>query len=277
MSLNPVISGLTFDNFESMKSNIKTTISDVQKFINNGFNELAKSTFFIGDTHRFDIKQELIAKNAIWIAKKRYAMLVIDREGIPENKLEVKGIDIVRSSFPLSFVGFLKGLITSILSGMDKSDIDNLILDFEKSLQSVDSYDLCKNTSIKELHKYKLKNKSYYNSIFSDTIKGTPAHAKSCIYFNDLLKHLDLTNKYQPISSGEKILWCYLKRNEYGLESIACRGYEDPPEIKQFIDTYIDKNKMFESELKGKILEIYRYIGWIYPSEQTQLYDSFFD
>jgi len=275
LSLEPIMPKLTHTNFESNKSEIRNQITKVQEYINNGFDKLAKENFHIKDTHRFNIKQELISKNAIWLAKKRYGMLVIDREGIPENKLEIKGIDVVRSSFPLAFVGFLKKLLYEILDAKTKNQIDDMVLTFEKQLMKTDALDLCKNTSVNGINKYRSTQKM--NKIFSKINKGTPAQVKAAIHYNDLVSFFGLTKKYSKITSGEKIVWCYLKKNKFGLEALACRGYEDPPEIIEIIEKYIDKQKMYESELKSKILQIYEALGWIYPSEQLKLSNQFFD
>ena len=42
-------------------------------------------------------------KNGLWIAKKRYAQWIISDNGVPVDKLDVKGLDVKRSSFPKSF------------------------------------------------------------------------------------------------------------------------------------------------------------------------------
>ena len=57
------------------------------------------------------LKQELISKAGIWIAKKRYAQWVINQEGNPVDKLDVKGIDVVRSSYPAAFRKFLSEVL----------------------------------------------------------------------------------------------------------------------------------------------------------------------
>ncbi|HPM21254.1 MAG TPA: DNA polymerase domain-containing protein [Thermotogota bacterium] len=276
LSLKPLIPELTMKNFESNKNLINKSITHVQNYINKSFDELAKNIFNIKDTHRFNIKQEMIAKNAIWLAKKRYAMLVIDREGIPEDKLEIKGIDVVRSSFPFAFVGFLKQLLYDILNGLSEDEVNNKILEFESQLKSTEASKLCKNTSVNNIKKFK-ETRSYYNSIFSTIKKGAPVHVKSAIYFNDLLKYFKLDKHIVPITSGEKVIWCYLKNNPYHIDSLAYRGYEDPSEIINIIDTYIDRQKMYESELKSKIDDLYNSIGWVYPSKQQQLSIKFFD
>ena len=46
---------------------------EVEQHINGMYDVMAKKLFNI-DTHRFDIKQETIAKGGFWVSKKRYTM-----------------------------------------------------------------------------------------------------------------------------------------------------------------------------------------------------------
>jgi hypothetical protein len=50
--------------------------------------------------------------------------------------------------------------------------------------------------------------------------------------------------------------------NPYGFETLALRGYQDPPEIVEFANQYIDHNKMFTSDLSNKFNDFYAAMGW---------------
>jgi hypothetical protein len=56
-----------------------------------------------------------------------------------------------------------------------------------------------------------------------------------------------------PIQNGEKVKWAYLSDNPYGMETMALRGYQDPTQTVEFVAQYIDRNKIFEKELKNKL------------------------
>jgi hypothetical protein len=45
----------------------------------------------------------------------------------------------------------------------------------------------------------------------------------------------------------------YLKENPYQVEVIGFNGYNDPPEIMDFIEKYIDRDGIFESVMKNKL------------------------
>ena len=74
--------------------------SEVQKLVNTMYDRYA-IVFHNTESHRWQIKQEYVAKSGLWIAKKRYAQWVIFKEGKPTDKLDIKGLDVVRSSFQI--------------------------------------------------------------------------------------------------------------------------------------------------------------------------------
>ena len=118
---------------------------------------------------------------------------------------------------------------------------------------------IAKNSKVKNLKKYLPKGK---RNLFQ-FMKGTPAHVKAAIAYNDCLKHFDAPFKYEPMKNGDKVKWVYLKDNPLGLSGLGIfTGYKDPPQINEFINTYIDHNKIFERELQGKLQDFYDAIGW---------------
>jgi len=57
----------------------------------------------------------------------------------------------------------------------------------------------------------------------------------------------------------------YLKENPYQIEVIGFNGYNDPPEIMDFIEKYIDRDGIFESVMKNKLESVYSDLGWGAP------------
>jgi DNA polymerase elongation subunit (family B) len=230
--------------------------SEVQSKVNTMYNQYAR-VFLNAMTHRFTIKQEYVAKSGLWIAKKRYAQWVIFKEGKPTDKMDIKGLDVVRSSFPNAFKTVMKETLWYLLKGKNKQDTSTMILDFKKSIQNASTpiLDVMKNSGVKEISKYTKRRKA-----FTGYISGTPAHVKSAINFNDMLSQL--TTDVVTIKDGEKVKWAYLVGNPYGFDTMALRGYQDPPEIVEFVEQYIDRNKQFERDLKGKLDDFFAAMNW---------------
>jgi hypothetical protein len=92
--------------------------------------------------------------------------------------------------------------------------------------------------------------------------KSTPAHVKAAITYNRLLDHFGVKDRFEPIRDGEKIKYVYLKKNPLQLETIAVKGYQDPPEIVEYIKEHIDTDALFDNELKNKLDDFYTALKW---------------
>ena len=246
---------------------------EVQDYLNNFYDILSEKIFNVDRSqHRLEIKKEYVAKAGLWVAKKRYAQWIIMNNGIPMDKLDVKGLDVKRSSFPKSFQDCMGTVLIDILKGKTEEEISDFVLAFKKSMTSIDVKDIAKNSAVKNLKKYMPKGKR----VPFTTMKGTPAHVKAAIAYNDCLVHFNAPYKYNPMTNGDKVKWVYLKNNPLGLDGIAFTGYQDPPEIESFINTYIDHNKIFERELRYKLQDFYDAIGWGEMISEQKTAEKFF-
>jgi hypothetical protein len=245
---------------------------EVQDYLNNFYDILSEKIFNVDKTkHRFEIKIEYVAKAGLWVAKKRYAQWIIMNNGIPMDKLDVKGLDVKRSSFPKAFQECMGTVLIDILRGKTEEEISDFVLAFKKSMTSLDVKNIAKNSAVKELTKYMGKKRQPFQ-----VEKGTPAHVKAAIAYNDCLKHFNAPYKYNPMGNGDKVKLVYLKNNPLGLDGLAFTGYQDPPEIEDFISTYVDHNRIFEAELKGKLQDFYDAIGWGEVVSEQRAAEKFF-
>ena len=245
---------------------------EVQDYLNNFYDMLSVKVFNVpADKHRFEIKKEFVAKSGLWVAKKRYAQWIIMNNGIPMDRLDVKGLDVKRSSFPKAFQDIMAEVLISILRGETEQQISDKVLAFKKKMTEYEVKDVAKNSAVKELTKYMGKKRAPFQ-----VEKGTPAHVKAAIAYNDCLKHFDCPYKYTPMGNGDKVKWVYLKENPLGLEGLAFTGYQDPPEIEKFVKTYVDHNKIFERELKGKLQDFFTAVGWGDVVSEQRTAEKFF-
>ena len=106
--------------------------------------------------------------------------------------------------------------------------------------------------------------------------KGAPVHVKSAIAYNDLLKHFGKDKKYDIIRNRDKIRWVYLKTNPFGFDTLAYKGYEDPPEIIDFIKLHINYDKIFNQLLTKKLDAFYKSLDWEDPTDKSQSIEKFF-
>jgi len=249
---------------------ISEIATEVQGYMNTSYDYFAKKFCNI-DKHRFEIKQEIIARAGFFVVKKRYGMRIINDNGVKVNKVHVKGLDTVRSTFPPAMKVLLKSVLDDILNYVPKDKVDKRILDFKSNIRNLSVDDIANPVGVKNLEKYtpKKDNKFANRSATTDIMTGTPVHVKSSLYYNDLLKYFK-KKSYEPIVSDSKIRWVYLKDNPLKLDVVAYKGYEDPKEIMDFIKEYIDYDKMYEQALTKKLNMFYGALDWDEPKIQNE-------
>jgi DNA polymerase elongation subunit (family B) len=261
---------------KQMTDAILKVTEESQIYVNKMFDIMADRMFNV-QNHRFDAKQEVIAKTSFWLAKKRYCQFIINKGGVVCDELEVKGIDVVRTSFPAKFRSFMHGFLIDLLKKVDKETIDKNILDFKDSIKTLNVIDIAKNTSVKfsSLDKTKVYDSNKRQAF--KFVSGTPAQAKAALAYNDLLVKWNLIKVIPKILHGQKIKWVYMKQNEYGIEGLAMKADgTDPDEIMDFILKYVDREAMYEQELKSKLEDFYKVLGWDYPNENDAKASEFF-
>ena len=256
---------------DKMSKAILNIADEVQLYLNNSYDYFGKK-FCNLDKHRFDIKQEVIAKSGLFVTKKRYGLKIINDNGKKVNKLMVKGLDTVRSSFPVAMREMLSKLLEDILMDVPKEQLDKFILNFKNSMKLMDFDKIAIPTGVKKVTKYKVKD----GTIFKSYKLGTPVHVKSALFYNDMLTHLKISKRYSPIHNGEKIKWVYLKNNPIGLQTIAYKGHEDPTEIISFIRQFINPDKLYKQALHKKIMMFYEALGWGEPTDASKTIEKFF-
>ena len=262
---------LSDDKF--MTEQILEIADEVQSYINKSYVYFAQKFLNVKGEHRFDIKQEVIAKSAFWVTKKRYGQWIINDGGLECEKMDVKGLDIVRSSFPPAFQKFMSNVLKAILHNIDKDKIDGFILKFKKSLDTNDIIDISLPSGVKGIKKYSQKGKG--KDMFTTMKSGAPVHVKASVSYNDLLKHFK-ANHLEPIKDHSKIKWVYLKNNPFQLDAIAYKGYDDPDELMDFIHKYIDRDKLFDRALTKKIRMFYDALSWDMPVDKENTVERFF-
>ena len=100
-------------------------------------------------------------------------------------------------------------------------------------------------------------------------------HVKAAWMYNDLLDYYKLEN-VEKIKNSEKIKWVYLKQNPLNIPQIAFKGYDDTKEIVNFIEQYVDYDKLFTRALNKKVKVFYDALKWEEPIEKENTLERFF-
>jgi hypothetical protein len=188
------------------------------------FNEVQLGDYN-SQVHDFKIafKQEIIAKTALFVKKKKYAYWLLDKEGVPKNDIKVTGLEIVRSESAEAIRPRLKTIMEMIMKQKDDDEIAAIIREYKKELMKLNPEDLAANIGINGINKYlgDSKGKWKTNDNLKFPVKGTPWHVKGVYGYRLLLKQLGLQDKYEDIHEGLKAKVIYVKKNPYNIETVT--------------------------------------------------------
>ena len=234
----------------------------IEEVIENGYIELASK---MGAYRQAMVmKREKITDKSVFIAKKRYIMNTLNSEGVHYEtpKISVTGLESVRSSTPEVCRDKLKESFKIIMNEGEEATQD-FIANFKSEFFKLPPEDVGRNSGTDNIEKY--MSRGTYK-------KGCPMHVRGAILYNSYLKEYGLSNRYESVTSGDKIKFVYLKVPNPIRENIISFPGVLPTEfnLQPYIDYETQFNKVFLSPLES-ILEA---IGW--NSEKTNSIEDFF-
>ena len=230
-----------------------------QPFLQN----LCKTQFNCDNVY-FELKQEVVLERGYFAGKRRYAQFIVNKEGVPVEELDIKGMDIMKSNMTPMYAKFGEELLMDIMYGKSKKEIDKKIQDFRKHLKTLSYKEVAKPTGVKQIRNY-IASPPPSGQIFSKLGNKCPINTKSAIWYNDLLRFKKLDKEYSCITEGDKIKFIPLKKNPYSIEVLAFTN-ESPQFIYEFLDKYADTDSGFNNVLLNKLQGIYEDLKWDFPS-----------
>lgn len=233
-----------------------------QDIISEDYNRLAKECFNVS-SHRLEMKTECVIRSAYFRATRRYAQWITKQEGIEKETLDIKGLEFMKANFPPILGEFFNDILQQVLKGEQHKSIIDQIKVFKNQILdgTIPLAKLGNPTAVKKLEKYSGKS-ARAGEMFTEILKGAPAPVRAAIRYNDLLRLWQLDRKYNLITMADKVKWIYLKDNPYKIEALAFFDYEMPDKVVDFLDTYADRQKVFDSILLNKLEGFFSDLGW---------------
>ena len=241
----------------------KVCDNKLEPYIEKCFDDLSRYTNAYKNA--MVMKREVISNKAIWVAKKRYMMNVLDEEGVrlSKPKMKIMGIEAVKSSTPQVCRGKIKEAINIVMTKDEKS-LQDFIKEFKKDYFKLSAEQVSFPRSCNNLKKYRSS-----KDIF---IKGSPIQVKGALIYNYNIKRMGLQNKYPYIQEGDKIKFVkLLEQNPFRFDVISYIT-KLPPEFK--LQECVDYEVQFQKTFLDPMRFILEAIGW--QSEKQATLEDFF-
>ena len=214
---------------------------------------------------KIDFKREVIADKGIFVAKKRYALNVLDDEGLrlTKAKLKVMGLEIVRSSTPGPIRESLREAVRLILTSTQE-ELHTFIDNTKQDFHNMKAEDIAFPRGCNNMAKY--------HSTADIYSKGTPIHVRGGLLYNYYVNKLELNLKYEQIQEGDKIKFLYLKEPNPLKENTVAFVTKLPKEFG--LKKYVDYDLVFQKAFLDPLSNILNPIGW-HTEPQATLEDLF--
>jgi len=163
--------------------------------------------------------RELVASRGLFIKKKRYAVMVIDKEGKRldkdgnPGKVKPMGLDLKRSDTPKVIQDFLSEVLATVLDSATTEEVIDRIRDFKRQFTVRPGWEKGSPKRVNNLTMYSERERK-------DGKTNMPGHVRAAMNWNSM-KTMNSDNYSMTIMDGMKVIVCKLKTNALGWTSIA--------------------------------------------------------
>lgn len=205
---------------------------------------------------------------AIWVAKKKYVILVESSEGVvySKPKFKVTGLEMIRSSTPQFCREKLRNALDVIFSG-GEDNIHKYIRDVKKEFLALRAEEIAFPRTANNIDSFADR-----DSIYG---KGTPIHVRGSLLYNFWVRKLKLEGKYPLIHDGDKIKFSYLSMpNKIRENVVAFPADGKIPEEFGVLDR-VDRELQFEKSVIAPMQILLTAVKW--HTEPVATLDAFFE
>ena len=215
--------------------------------------------------------RELVAGQGLFIKKKRYAVLIYDKEGKrldvggKPGKVKAMGLDLKRSDTPKVVQDFLSEILLDVLTGAERDSIIEKVKEFKHQFQDRPAWEKGTPKRVNNLTKYTAAE-------VKEGKANMPGHVRAAMNWNNL-RRMHSDNYSLQIVDGMKTIVCKLKDNPLGYSSV---GYPtDETHIPQwFKDLPFDDSLMEAGIVDQKVENLLGVLDWKL-TENTNINSTF--
>ena len=249
-------------DFDYSKENIIKFADEVGKQVNDSFPQYMIDKFHCTPegAAREGAAREVVASKALICGKKRYAMMVYDKDGYRQDingkpgKAKIMGIQVARSDVSPLVKDLLKKMLNSVLTDGSKEKLVEIMRDFgNNDWGKLNAWEKGTPRTCNKLNAYTIE--------YNKTGKCSVGQVMASINWNRMLDMMG-DKKSPKILDGNKVVVCKLNdKNPFGMKSIAY-----PNDIVRLPDWFkqlpFAEQDMRESVVDQTVDTVFGVLGW---------------
>jgi len=259
------------------KENVVALYDQIGEEVNSTFPKFMEDAFHCPKSRGEVIKagREIVGSKALFITKKRYAVLYYDKEGKRTDvdgkpgKIKAMGLDLKRSDTPEFIQNFLSDILERVLTGSTEEEVLDFISAFRTEFKSRPGWEKGSPKRANNITEYEAKEKKQGKA-------NMPGHVRASINWNTLKRMYG--DKYSMnIVDGMKVIVCKLKDNPLGFTSVAYPT-DELRLPKWFMELPFDDAEMETTIIDNKLENLIGVLKWdIKSTEQNNTFNKLFE
>lgn len=259
------------------KESVVQLYDQIGEEVNGTFQQFMLDAFHCPKSRGEVIKagREVVGSKSLFITKKRYAVLVYDKEGKRKDKddkpgeIKAMGLDLKRSDTPEFMQEFLSEVLKMVLTGAEEQEVLDHISEFRTAFKARPGWEKGSPKRANKITEYQAKEAKQGKA-------NMPGHVRASINWNTLKRMFG--DKYSMnITDGAKVIVCKLKPNPLGFTSVAYPV--DEMRLPQwFKDLPFDHAEMEATIIDNKISNLIGVLNWdLSSTSEKNTFNSLFD
>jgi DNA polymerase elongation subunit (family B) len=259
------------------KESVVQLYDQIGEEVNQTFPQFMLDAFHVPKTRGEVIKagREIVGTKGLFITKKRYAVLVYDKEGkrkdVEDKPGEIKamGLDLKRSDTPEFIQNFLADVLKMVLTNATEKEVLDHITEFRTRFKARPGWEKGSPKRANNIATYQEKEAKAGKA-------NMPGHVRASINWNTLKRMMG--DKYSMnITDGAKVIVCKVKPNPLGFTSVAYPV--DELRLPQwFKDLPFDDAEMETTIIDNKLGNLIGVLNWdVASTEEKNTFNSLFE
>lgn len=245
---------------------------EISEMVSDSFPQWMNDTYNVPIDNASVIKsaREIVASTGLFIKKKRYAAMVIDKDGKRQDiggklgKIKAMGLDLRRADTPKFVQEFLMTILTKVLLGSQEDEIIADCRAFKDHFNSLQPWQRGIPKGVNRItHYQEREEEEMMLRMKGKASKGftVPGHVRGAINWNQMLgRHNDLhTTK---ILDGSKVIMCYLKETEDSHMTNIAYPVDELKLPEWFTSLPFDTARMEETVVDNKVRNLLAPLKW---------------